>query len=292
MTLWFSTEAVQGWGYQGPAQRGAQFVYSDAAIETGLTLRLIYRLALQQTEGFVESVLDLMGLDLSAPDHSTLSRRQRGLSIQLPTRVTNEPIHVVVDSTGLKVYGEGEWKVRQHGWSVHRTWRKLHLGGNEATIVAETLTENSVADASQVAPLLAQIDDEVETLSGDGGYDKHKVFEALADPPQEDPIQALIALRKDAKIQQHGNRKTPPLARDEILRAIRKKGRNAWKQQSGYHRRSLAETQMSRYKQIIGDKLRARGWANQQVESRLGCAILNRMTHLGRPDSYKVEKVN
>ena len=292
VTLWFSTEAVQAWGYQGPAQRGAQFVYSDAAIETALTLRLIYRLALRQTEGFVESVLGLMGLDLSAPDHSTLSRRQRGLSIQLPTQGTNEPIHVVVDSTGLKVYGEGEWKVRQHGWSVHRTWRKLHLGANEATIVAETLTENSVDDASQVAPLLAQIDDELEMLSGDGGYDKHKVFEALADPPQEDPIQALIALRKDAKIQQHGNRKTPPLARDEILRAIRKKGRKAWKQQSGYHRRSLAETQMFRYKQIIGDKLRARGWANQQVESRLGCAILNRMTHLGRPDSYKVEKVN
>ena len=105
VTLWFSTEAVQAWGYQGPAQRGAQCVYSDAAIETALTLRLIYRLALRQTEGFVESVLDLMGLDLSAPDHSTLSRRQRGLSIQLPTRVTNEPIHVVVDSTGLKVYG-------------------------------------------------------------------------------------------------------------------------------------------------------------------------------------------
>jgi IS5 family transposase len=170
----------------------------------------------------------------------------------------------------------------------------VHLGGNEATgeIVAEILTENSVDDASQVAPLLARIDDEVETLSGDGGYDKHKVFEALADPPQEDPIQALIAVRKDAKIQQHGNRKTPPLARDEILRAIRKKGRKGWKQQSGYHRRSLAETQMFRYKQIIGDKLRARGWANQQVESRLGCAILNRMTHLGRPESYKVEKVN
>jgi hypothetical protein len=103
VTLWFSTEAVQAWGYQGPAQRGAQCVYSDAAIETALTLRLIYRLALRQTEGFVESVLGLIGLDLSAPDHSTLSRRQRGLSIQWPTQGTNEPIHVVVDSTGLKV---------------------------------------------------------------------------------------------------------------------------------------------------------------------------------------------
>ena len=177
---------------------------------------------------------------------------------------------------------------------VRRTWRKLHLGVNEATgeIVAETLTENSVDDASQVEPLLEQINDEVETLGGDGSYDKHKVFEALADPPQEDPIQLLIALRKDAKIQQHGHGKAPPLARDQILRAIRKKGRKQWKHQSGYHRRSLAETQMFRYKQIIGDKLRARGLANQQVESRLGCAILNQMTHLGRPESYKVKKIN
>jgi hypothetical protein len=156
VTLWFSTDAVQAWGYQGPAQRGVQFVYSDVAIETALTLRLVYHLALRQTEGFVESVLALMG---------------------------------------LKVYGEGEWKVRQHGWSVRRTWRKLHLGVNEATgeVVAETLTENSGDDASQVEPLLEQIEDGIETLGGDGGYDKHKVFEALADPPQEQPIQALIA---------------------------------------------------------------------------------------------------
>ena len=294
VTVWFSPEAVSAWTYQGPAQRGGQFVYSDVAIETALTLRLIYHLALRQTEGFVESVLDLMGLALSAPDHSTLSRRQRGLQVELPTRSVHEPIHVVVDSTGLKVYGEGEWKVRQHGWSVRRTWRKLHLGVNEASgeIVAETLTSNSIDDASQVKPLLEQIEDEVETLGGDGGYDKHKVFEALAGPPQGPPIQALIALRKDAKIQQHGNSKALPLARDQILRAIRKKGRKGWKQQSGYHRRSLTETQMFRYKLIIGDKLRAREMANQQVESRLGCAILNRMTHLGRPDSYKVEKIN
>ncbi len=173
VTLWFSTDAVQAWRYQGPAQRGAQFVYSDVAIETALTLRLVYHLPLRQTEGFAESVLDLMGLALSAPDHSTLSRRQQALQIALPIQSANEPIHVVVDSTGLKVYGEGEWKVRQHGWSVRRTWRKLHLGVNEATgeIVAETLTENSVDDASQVALLLEQIDDEIEMLGGDGSYD-------------------------------------------------------------------------------------------------------------------------
>ena len=202
-----------------------------------------------------------MGLDLSAPDHSTLSRRQRSLQVELATRSVQVPIHVVVDSSGLNVYGEGEWKVRQHGWSVRRTWRKLHLGVNEATgeIVAETLTENSVDDASQVESLLEQIDDEVETLGNDGGYDKHKVFEALADPPQEDPIQPLIALRKDAKIQQHGNGTAPPLARDQILRAIRKKGRKQWKHQSGYHRRSLAETQRFRYTQIIGEQTAGAG---------------------------------
>ena len=294
VTLWFAPEAVAAWNYQGAAQRGAQFVYSDLAIETALTLRLIYHLPLRQTEGFVESLLHVMGLDLSTPDHSTLSRRQAGLQVALPTHPTQEPIHVVVDSSGLKVYGEGEWKVRQHGWAVRRTWRKLHLGVNEATgeIVAETLTENSIDDASQVTPLLEQIDAEVARLGSDGSYDKHKVFKALANPSHPGPIEPIIALRKDAKIQQHGNGKAAPQARDEILRAIRHKGRKHWKQQRDYHRRSLAETQMFRYKQIIGDKLRARALANQQVESRLGCAILNRMTHLGRPDAYKVEKVN
>ena len=211
VTLWFAPEAVAAWNYQGAAQRGAQFVYSDLAIETALTLRLIYHLPLRQTEGFVESLLHVMGLDLSAPDHSTLSRRQEGLSVALPTRTTQEPIHVVVDSSGLKVYGEGEWKVRQHGWSVRRTWRKLHLGVNEATgeIIAQTSTENSVDDAAQVTPLLEQIDAEIARLGGDGSYDKHKVFKALANPSHPGPIEPIIALRKDAKMQQHSNCKQP-----------------------------------------------------------------------------------
>lgn len=294
VTLWFSSAALAAWWYSGPRQRGAQYVYSDVAIQTALTLRLVFGLGLRQTEGFVGSILGLMGLAASAPDYTTLCRRGRTLGVDLPVVSPDAPLHVVVDSSGLKVYGEGEWKVRQHGWSKRRTWRKLHLGVNEATgeIVAQTLTENSVDDAAQVAPLLAQIKASIETLGGDGGYDKHKVFDAVADPPQNDPIAPIIALRKDAKIQQHGNCKAPPLPRDQILRAIRKKGRRKWKQHSGYHRRSLAETQMFRYKRIIGDHLRARKMANQQVECRLGCAILNQMTHLGKPESYKVEKIS
>ena len=228
----------------------------------------VNKLPLRQTQGFIQSLLDLMQLDLATPDYSTLSRRQGNLA--------------------------GDSKVRQHGWTKRRTWRKLPVGVHEATgeVVAQTLTSHRIDDASQVAPLLTPVDEAVGAVGGDGAYDQQKVFDALATPRSDPAIRPLIALRKDATIQQHGNCKAPALARDEILRAIRQKGRKAWKQASGYHRRSLAETQIYRYKHLIGDKLKARSWANQQVESRLGCAILNRMIHVGKPQSYPVEKIN
>ena len=294
LTVWLDDSLWNQWYAQGPSQRGAQFVYSDPTIEWMLTMRMLLKLPLRQTQGFIQSLLDLMGLALAVPDYSTLSRRQGKLAVVLPSKRPDQPMHLVVDSTGLKVYGEGEWKVRQHGWTKRRTWRKLHVGVNEATgeVVAQTLTSHRIDDASQVALLLAQVDDAVGAVGGDGAYDKQKVFDALATPTSGPSIQPIIALRKDAKIQQHGNGKAPALARDEILRAVRRKGRKAWKQASGYHRRSLAETQIYRYKQLIGGKLKARTEANQQVESRLGCAILNRMIHLGKPESYRIEKSN
>ena len=174
LTVWLSEEALDSWGYGGPTQRGAQFVYADLAIETALTFRKLFRLPLRQTEGFVQSLLGLMGLPLSAPDHTTLSRRQKGLTVDLPVRPCDQPRHLVVDSTGLKLYGEGEWKTRQHGWTKRRTWRKLHLGIDADTgeVVAETLTEAGTDDASQVKPMLAQTPGEVARLSGDGAYDR------------------------------------------------------------------------------------------------------------------------
>ena len=234
LTVWCTPQAVQDWYYQGPPQRGAQYTFSEVAIQTALTLRLLYHLPLRQTEGFVASVLALMGLDLRVPDHTTLSRRQAGLAIAWPPQRGDEPMHLVVDSTGLKVYGEGEWKVRQHGWSKRRTWRKLPLGVDEATgeIVAQTLTPHSQDDAGQVEPL----------------------------------------------------------PRDETIRVIRKRGRRGWKHDSGYHRRSVAETQIGRYKQILGDTLRTRTLTNQQTEARLGCALLNRLRALAKPESYPIDK--
>ena len=297
LTVWIDDGLWKQWYDQRPCQRGAQFVYSDQAMEWMLTMRVLFGLPLRQTQGFIHSLLELMGLALVVPDYSTLSRRQGTLAVVLPKKQPDRPaspMHLVVDSTGLKVYGEGEWKVRQHGWTKRRTWRKLHVGVNEATgeVVAQTLTSHRLDDASQVSVLLTQVDEAVAAVGGDGAYDKHKVFDALATPPSGPPIRPIIALRKDAKIQQHGNSKEPPLARDEILRAIRRKGRKGWKQESGYHRRSLAETQIYRYKHLIGGQLKARSEANQQVESRIGCAILNRMIHVGKPQSERIEKRN
>jgi len=294
LTVWLDDDLWEQWYDQRPSQRGAQFVYSDGTIAWMLTMRMLLGLPLRQTQGFIQSLLGLMQLALVVPDYSTLSRRQGRLRVVLPRKPTDSPMHLVVDSTGLKVYGEGEWKVRQHGWSKRRTWRKLHVGVNEATgeVVAQTLTSHRIDDASQVSILLTQVDEAVGVVGGDGAYDKQKVFDALAAPPSGPPMVPVIALRKDAKIQQHGNCKDPALARDAILRAIRRKGRKGWKQASGYHRRSLAETQVYRYKHLIGDTLKARSWVNQQVESRLGCAILNRMIHLGKPQSYRAEKSN
>ena len=234
----------------------------------------------------------MIGLAVRVPDHTTLSRRQAGLTVDWPLQPKDQPLHLVVDATGLKGYGEGEWKVRQHGWNKRRTWRKLHLGVDEATgeIVAQTLTTNSQDDAGQVEPLLDQIEAPIAAVGGDGAYDRRKVFKALAASDRGPPMRPIIPPRKDAKIEQHGNRKAEPLPRDETIRTIRKRGRRTWKKTSGYHRRSIAETQISRYKQILGDTLHARTLTNQQTETRVGCAILNRLLHLAKPESYPLTK--
>ena len=292
LTFWITPQALRGWYHQGPTQRGRQNTFSDLAIQTALMVRLVYALPLRQTEGFLKSILALMGVVLRVPDHTTLCRRQGDLNVDLPVQSRHEPIHLVVDSTGLKVYGEGEWKVRQHGFCKRRTWRKLHIGVDEATgeLVAQTLTSASVDDASQVNPLLDQVPAPVHTMGADGGYDKRKVFNTCAAPKQGAPIRPLLPPRHDAKIEQHGNRKAPRLARDEIIRAIRRQGRRKWKRTSGYHRRSVVETHIGRYKQLIGRQLRARKKKNQETEARLGCAVLNRMMRIAKPVSYPIER--
>ena len=292
LTVWLSEEALSGWHYQGPTQRGAQFFYSDLAIETTLTLRKLFDLGLRQSQGLVTSLFALMRVDLKAPSYSTLSRRQAELKIELPVRSKEEPIHLVVDSSGLKIFGEGEWKVRQQGWTQRRTWRKLHLGidADTSEIVAQTLTTASRDDASQVKPMLQQIAGEIATCAGDGAYDRWSVHHLLAYPPDQNrPIESVIPPRRNAQARKAKRRYRHIEARNQRVQAIGKKGRKRWKKNSGYHRRSLAETGVFRFKGILSPWLRARSGAGQQIEARIGCSMLNRMIHLGKPETYKVE---
>jgi hypothetical protein len=285
LTIWVDRESLDAWTHQGPPRWGARFVYSDAAIQCLLTIRAVFHLPLRATQGMAQSVFELMGLDLGVPHYSTLSRRAAELAVDL-SRKSKGPLHLVFDSTGLKVYGEGEWKVRKHGYSKRRTWRKLHLAIDAQTheIQAVAVTEAGVDDAEEVDHLLKPIDREIASVAADGAYDKRKVDRVLE--PRADRI--LIPPRKNARIWRHGNSPGPPLARDENLRAIRRLGRRAWKRESGYHIRSLAETGVFRLKAIFGGHLTSRGPDRQVTEGAIRCRALNIMTRLGMPDSYKV----
>ena len=232
------------------------------------------------------SIVELLRVELDVPDYSTLCRRRRLLEVCLPRRKANEAIHLVVDATGIKVFGEGEWKVRQHGLTKRRTWRKLHIGVNEGSreIVAAVVATNNFTDGQVLPDLLEQIDEKLEQVSGDGGYDKRNCYEAIG----EQKARAAIPPQKGARIWRHGNSKAERLARDENLRRIRQVGRRQWKQESRYHRRSLAETTMMRLKTIFGERVRGRSFEAQASQMIVRCAVLNRMTHLGMPDSYAV----
>jgi hypothetical protein len=286
LTLWVDEEAIQAWRYTGPPQRGAQYVYTDAAIKCVLTLRVVYHLALRATQGLVRSVFALLEVALPVPNYSTLSRRAAEVAVALGALPRSGPLHLVVDSSGFKVYGEGEWKVRLHGWSKRRTWRKLHLAVDEATgeIVTAVASEAGVSDDEALPDLLAPVKGKIGQVSADGAYDKRRCYESI----EQRGAKAVIPPRRDAKIWQHGNCAAPPHPRDENLRAIRQKGRRWWKHEAGYHRRSLAETAFFRVKTLFGPKVQAREFRRQATELFLKAEALNRMTHLGMPQSSRL----
>lgn len=285
ITFWLSDDLEKAWRYAGETQRGSQFEYSDKAIEIMLTIKEVFHLSNRGVEGFVHSVFAMLNVHLPVPDHSTLSKRAKNLKVRLP-RKTNGSMNLGLDSTGLKIYGEGEWKVRKHGYSKHRTWRKLHLGANpdNGEIQVAVLTENSISDDAVVKHMLTQIQQTLLACAADGAYDKRRVYDALNE--HSPAVEILIPPRKNAHIWQHGNSKEERLKRDENLRYIRKHGRQPWKDHSGYHIRSLAETIMFRLKTLFADKLSARLLETQTTQALIRCLALNRITHLGMPESY------
>jgi hypothetical protein len=288
LTLYFDEDALKNWHNRDKAhnKRGRPKEYTDTAITCMLTIRAIFGLPLRATQGLTMSLIELIELKIKAADYTTLCKRQKKLEIGLSRYKQGGKIYGVFDATGLKIFGEGEWKVRQHSYSKRRTWRKLHLGINEQTkeIIAAALTTNNVSDGEMLPCLIEQIEEPISQMAGDGAYDcfeNHNLLTKMG-------IKITIPPQKNAKIKQHKNNQDPPLSRDEIIREIRKIGRKKWKEQNGYHRRSIAETTMFRFKRIFGDKLRAISIDRQAVETFIKCNILNKITSLGMPDSYAV----
>ena len=286
LTLWLDEAALAGWQAARRTTPGGQARYSDLAIELVLMLRLVFQLALRQAEGFVGSVLRLLGLELSVPDHTTLSRRSRGFAGRRPRVVPHGPLHLLIDSTGLKLFGQGEWQEEKHG-RARRSWRKLHLAFDADTgeIAASILTDNHADDAGQVPDLFGQVEGEIASVTADGAYDGEPVYQAVAIRQPGQPPTVIIPPRSSAVPGAQAN--TPPSQRDRHIQHIRDQGRMAWQKVTGYGRRSLAETGIGRYKAAIGPRLRARTLLGQQGEVALAVEVLNRMIRTAKPVSVR-----
>ena len=285
LTVWLSDAALSAWCAPASGRPGGQRTYSDLAIEAALTIRMVFHLPLRQTEGFLRSLAELLDLDLPIPDHTTLSRRLKKLDnhrFQRP--VTAGPIHLLIDSTGLRIH---VGHLREP--PKRRVWRKLHWAVNADTgeVLAAELTNRRTADGARVPDLLTQIDDRVASLMADGAYDAGSVYEAARKKGDGHRVRVLIPPIQGA--QPSSSRSPGQWERNRNIRSVRKLGRREWYASSGYSRRSLVENAVFRYKAILGQHLRSRSLPNQRVEVQLASKILNTMTSLGMPDSVKVE---
>jgi len=290
LTVWVSDEALCLWVAPRRTSRGGQPKYSDLAITLCLTLRVVYGLALRQTQGLMRSVAALMGFDIAVPDFSTLSRRSNGLALpSTKSRTkTSSPIHLVVDSTGLKIFGEGEWLENKHKTKPKRKgWRKLHLGLDlvSGEIVCSDLTTDDVGDPTALPGLLDQIGGAPNKFIADGAYDGAPTRDLLAERFGE-IVEVIIPPPKTAVPSSQSV--LAPSVRDRHIAEIQTKGRMAWQKSSGYNQRSRVETQMGRWKALIAPKLKARQFDNQKTEAKIGVHVLNRMTELGRPECKRV----
>ena len=277
VTVWFCQDAVSGWRAQRGGKRGAQRRYSDVAIEACLTLRVVFHLALRQTQGFVRSLLQLMKIDLPVPDFSTLCRRAQSLKIAPSRRAENGPITLIADGTGLRVHGGRDWMAEKHGLpNPRKTWRKLHIGLDPATghIVASSLTTEQVGDPGALPDLLAEVASPVHRFIGDGAYDGAPTAETIRSAFGPD-VELIIPPPKNAVPGECA-------ARNAHIEMIVKQGRMAWQKAVNYGLRSHVEAQIGRYKDVIGADLQGRKMENQTTETQIAVKALNRMTDIGR----------
>src|SRR4051812_19578810 len=291
LTVWFTQQAIAAWHAEPRTTPGGQPHYSSLAITTALTLKAVFRLALRQTEGLIGSIIGLLGLTLRVPDHTTLSRRAATLEGPRPRSSSRaggaaEPLHLLVDSTGLKLCGPGEWLIEKHATKTRRSWRKLHLGVDADTgqIVAAALTTHDVDDGSQAGPLLDQVAGPVASFTGDGAYDQDSVYASVG---ERHPAAAVVVPPRATAVPSQ-TAESAPTPRDRHLQLIAERGRMAWQRASGYTKRARAEAAIGRWKQVIGDRLRAHTDERRATEVDVAVHVLNRMLELGRPNYVRV----
>ena len=292
--VWLSDDAIEQWYemervYDGT---GTPKIYSDFAIIVCHEVRQVYRLPLRQCQGFINSLFSLMNIPLTCPDYSTLSKRLSLLNIKVPRytlkgtgKKLNQPDEevaaIAIDSTGLKRFGRDECHQEKHKVSAKRSWRKLHIAVDNKHIIHGTeLTDRFVSDDQVVNELINQIEHEVNQFTADGAYDKSPVYEAISNKFTEADI--IIPPDSDAVYNKNNHAQ-----RNRNLQEIKTFGRMNWQRVRGYGRRNYSELGIQRYKKILGNKLHAREMSRQKNEAMIGCGILNKMTGLGMPQSYR-----
>ena len=281
VTVWFAEDYVlKNWSVKPSGKRGSPLLYSNEAIEMLLILKAVFSLRYRSLEGFSRSIMKQMNLELRIPDHTTMSRRACHVKVNIPKKARSEPIHLVIDSTGLKIYGEGEWKIRKHSKSQRRRWIKVHLGVDaaEKDVLAVEVTEDDCHDAEMFEKLVEQVDDAIECIYGDGAYDTRKAYD-VADKKKAN---LLVPPRENAVFWENGH------PRNTALFLILMMGLTCWKVATGYHKRSIAENTMYRLKQLFGASLASRKLATQRSEVHAQLAAMNIMTYLGMPISVRV----
>lgn len=284
LTFWFSEEIMNEWKGK-PGAHGNQ-KYSDAVILFGLTMRQLFRLPLRATKGLMESLIELNGLKVESPDYTTLCRRGKELNLEIEVRNKEEGRHVLIDSTGIQVIGEGEWKALKYGSSRCQVWKKLHItmDAEDQMILSGMMTESVRLDGNYLSPLVDKIKGSIKQITGDGAYDKTSCYEKA----YQRKAKAVFPPQHNAAVQKTKNKKDPALNfRDEVILEIgrgedRKEKLKKWKKENNYHRRSLIETMMFRMKTIFGDEMRSKTFENQQTDLLVRCYAMNRITQIGR----------
>lgn len=294
ISLWIDQKTLAQW--KNPpkhSKRGRPYDYADEVILCALCIKNLGQFSLRFTQGFLMDLLERLGLDLKAPDYTTLCRRQKNLDVMLPRNLNRkQDLNIVVDSTGLKVYGEGEWKTRQHGIVKKRLWRKLHVALNCDDLMIESciITDLGTQDCQGFSKLLDAIEEPINKVIGDGAYDRFSCYEVMEDrgafgvfPPQHNAVTS-----KERTANRNKGSPGAVAKRDKVIENVRAMGRKKWKESTGYHRRSLAETTMFRLKTIFGRNLRSRSTESQMVEAKIRCLMLNKMTLLGMPKTITI----